>query len=173
MPRGGEGNAPVSSPARIRPILIVDDDQDAVTLTKHALAKAGIKTEVDVRENGDHAIAYLQERLTEGEHTLPLLLFLDLKMSGTDGFQVLDWIRQQPRLRRLLTVVLSSSTNKRDVDRAYALGAKTYFGKYPVAADVRTVFQLANAMLTVDEIEKFVLPGIRPVDASPGAPARS
>jgi CheY-like chemotaxis protein len=157
----------VTSP-RTRPILIVDDDPDAVALTKHALAKAGIKTQIDVMEDGHEAIAYLKERLNEGDHALPLLLFLDLKMPGTDGFQVLDWIRSQPRLRRLLTVVLSSSTSNRDVDKAYALGAKTYFGKYPVASDVRTLFQLANAMLTVDEIEKFVLPGIRPpVSATP------
>lgn len=152
----------LTPPPRTRPILIVDDDPDAVALTKHALAKAGIKTQIDVRENGDDAIRYLKDRLAEGDHALPLVLFLDLKMPGTDGFQVLDWIRQQPRLRRLLTVVLSSSTSNRDVDKAYSLGAKTYFGKYPVASDVKTVFQLANAMLTVDEIEKFVLPGIRP-----------
>lgn len=151
---------------RTRPILIVDDDPDAVALTKHALAKAGIKTQIDVRQNGDDAIRYLKDRLNEGDHALPLVLFLDLKMPGTDGFQVLDWIRHQPRLRQLLTVVLSSSTSTRDVDKAYALGAKTYFGKYPVASDVRSVFQLANAMLTVDEIEKFVLPGIRPAETS-------
>lgn len=151
---------------RTRPILIVDDDPDAVSLTKHALAKAGIKTQVDVMEDGEDAIAYLKQKLAEGDYALPLLLFLDLKMPGTDGFQVLDWIRNQPRLRRLLTVVLSSSTNTRDVDKAYALGAKTYFGKYPVASDVKTLFQLANAMLTVDEIEKFVLPGIRPQPAA-------
>ena len=148
--------------SRTRPILVVDDDDDAITLIKHALAKAGIRSQIDVMEDGAHAIAYLKARLTEGEHSFPLLLFLDLKMPGTDGFQVLDWIRGQPRLRRMLTVVLSSSTNSRDVDKAYALGAKTYFGKYPVASDVRSIFQLANAMLTVDEIEKFVLPGIRP-----------
>jgi CheY-like chemotaxis protein len=157
------------NPPRTRPILIVDDDADAVALTKHALGKAGIKTQIDVMDDGAQAIAYLKNKLAEGEHALPLLLFLDLKMPGTDGFQVLDWIRQQPRLRKLLTVVLSSSTSTRDVDKAYALGAKTYFGKYPVASDVRTVFQLANAMLTVDEIEKFVLPGIRPADAPSGA----
>lgn len=157
---------------RTRPILIVDDDPDAVALTRHALTKAGIKTQIDVMADGQDAIAYLKIRLTEGDHALPLLLFLDLKMPGTDGFQVLDWIRGQPRLRRLLTVVLSSSTSNRDVDKAYALGAKTYFGKYPVASDVRTLFQLANAMLTVDEIERFVLPGIRPPAGAPaGAPA--
>lgn len=148
--------------AQTRPILIVDDDPDAVALTKHALAKAGIKAQIDVMKDGSDAIAYLKGKLDEGDHALPLLLFLDLKMPGTDGFQVLDWIRGQPRLRRLLTVVLSSSTSNRDVDKAYSLGAKTYFGKYPVASDVRTLFQLANAMLTVDEIERFVLPGIRP-----------
>ena len=154
------------TPPRTRPILIVDDDPDAVALTKHALAKAGIKTQIDVMENGDQAIAYLKQKLAEGDHALPLLLFLDLKMPGTDGFQVLDWIRAQPRLRRLLTIVLSSSTSTRDVDKAYARGAKTYFGKYPVASDVRTVIQLSNAMQTVDEIEKFVLPGIRPPTAT-------
>ena len=115
--------------ASSRPVLIVDDDDDAVTLTKHALAKAGIKAQIDVMEDGANAIAYLKSRLAEGEHALPLLVFLDLKMPGTDGFQVLDWIREQPRLRRVLTVVLSSSTSSRDVDKAYALGAKTYFGK--------------------------------------------
>lgn len=151
-----------------RPILIVDDDPDAVALTKHALAKAGIKTQIDVMEDGGDAIAYLKEKLAIGDHALPLLLFLDLKMPGTDGFQVLDWIRGQPRLRRLLTVVLSSSTANRDVNKAYALGAKTYFGKYPVASDVKTLFQLANAMLTVDEIERFVLPGIRPPATAAG-----
>ena len=165
MPRAADRTSRTTTPVTsnsTRPILIVDDDPDAVALTKRSLAKAGIKAQVDVMDDGRHAIAYLKDRLAQGDHTLPLLVFLDLKMPGTDGFQVLDWIRQQPRLRRLLTVVLSSSTSSRDVDKAYALGAKTYFGKYPVASDVRTVFQLANAMLTVDEIEKFVLPGIQP-----------
>src|SRR5262245_63266679 len=114
-------------------------------------------TQVDVMEDGAHAISYLKAKLEEGDHTLPLLLFLDLKMPGTDGFQVLDWIRFQPRLRRLLTVVLSSSTNSSDVARAYSLGAKTYFGKYPVAPDIRSVFLLANAMLSADELDKYVL----------------
>jgi CheY-like chemotaxis protein len=149
------------STARDRSILIVDDDPDAVSLTRHALAKADIRAPVDVIHDGALAIKHLKQKLLEGDHALPLLLFLDLKMPGTDGFQVLEWIRVQPRLRQLLTVVLSSSTHSRDVEKAYALGAKAYFGKYPVAADIRTVFGLANSMLSIDEIEKQVLPGIR------------
>lgn len=156
----------MSAPSE-RPIVIVDDDPDAITLTRHALAKAGITAPIDVMEDGGHAIRYLKSRLLQGDDALPLLLFLDLKMPGTDGFQVLDWVRRQPRLRRLLTVVLSSSAHSRDIDRAYALGAKTYFGKYPVAADMRTLFQLAHAMLTVAEVERFVLPGLRPTSSTP------
>ena len=63
-------------------------------------------------------------------------------------------------------MVLSSSTHSRDVEQAYALGAKAYFDKYPVAADVRTVFQLAHSMMTVDQIEELILPGIRPAPAA-------
>lgn len=148
----------------MRSVLIVDDDPDAVLLTKRALLKAGVQNPVDVVENGAEAIAYLTECLSRGKESLPLLVFLDLNMPRTDGFEVLDWIRTEPALRSLLTVVLSSSTNRRDVDRAYALGAKTYLGKYPVPSDISSIFQLANVMLSVEEIERFVLPGIeRPV----------
>ena len=150
--------------ALIRPILIVDDDPDEATLTTRALAKAGIKNPIVAVPSGEHAIAYLKERLTAPETSLPLFILLDLNMPGADGFHVLNWIRAQPPLRKLLTVVLSSSTEERDVAKAYALGAKTYLGKYPVASDLSSIFQLANAMLTIEEVERLVLPGIkRPV----------
>jgi CheY-like chemotaxis protein len=90
-----------------RPILIVDDDPAAVALTVRVLARAKIKAPIDVGHDGAVAIDYLAGKLIEGDAAVPLLLFLDLKMPGTDGFQVLAWISSEPRLRRLLTVVLS------------------------------------------------------------------
>ena len=66
-----------------------------------------------------------------------LLLLLDLKMPGTDGFEVLQWIRQQTDLKRLLIVVLTSSNLQADVDRAYELGANSYLVK-PVSFDEMT-----------------------------------
>ena len=60
---------------RTRPILIVDDDPDAVALTKHALAKAGIKTQIDVMADGAHAIGYLKEKRIRRQG--PLMLFYD------------------------------------------------------------------------------------------------
>jgi CheY-like chemotaxis protein len=57
------------------------------------------------------------------------MLVLDLKMPGTDGFEVLQWVRAEPGLKRLLVVVLTSSNLQADVDRAYELGADSYLVK--------------------------------------------
>lgn len=137
----------------MRAILIVDDDPDALALTQHALAKAGVKARLDVVTGRRRAIGYLKQRLARGESALPLLTFLDLAMPGTDGFAVLQWIRHQPRLRRLLRVVMSSSL------RASALPGR---GSSCAKKGVRTVFQLANAVLSIDEIEALVLPSLSP-----------
>lgn len=141
--------------------MIVDDDPDAVALTKHALSKAGIPNPVVVKSDGASAIAYLGECAKSGSDALPLLVFLDLKMPGTDGFHVLEWIRTQPNLRRLLTIVQSSSADPEDVNRAFGLGAKSYLQKYIPVSEITSIFELANAMLSVEEVEKFVLPELR------------
>ena len=65
---------------------------------------------------------------------MPFLLLLDIKMPGTDGFEVLQWARAEPDLKRLLIVVLTSSNLQADVDRAYELGANSYLVK-PVSFD--------------------------------------
>ena len=87
--------------------------------------------------DGEQAIDYLSGRgayANRERNPLPYLLLLDLKMPGTDGFEVLQWIRGEPELRRLLVVVLTSSNLQADVDRAYELGANSYLVK-PVEFD--------------------------------------
>lgn len=56
-------------------------------------------------------------------------MLLDLKMPRKDGFEVLEWIRQHPALRRLRVVVLTTSDNPADIDRAYELGANSFIVK--------------------------------------------
>ena len=114
---------------RTRPILIVDDDPDAVALTKHALAKAGIKTQIDVMENGECAIAYLKEKLAEGDHALPLLLFLDLKMPGTDGFQLIEPLRRKLAGHPTLFAALTGHGREEDEARAFAAGFDSFLVK--------------------------------------------
>ena len=58
-----------------------------------------------------------------------MLLLLDLKMPRKSGFEVLDWVRQRPGLKRLIIVILTSSNQSSDVNQAYDLGANSYLVK--------------------------------------------
>lgn len=113
-------------------ILLVEDDYNDILLIKRAFRKAGIQTSMMEVGDGDEAIAYLNR---EGKYTdtqtypIPLLILLDLKLPRRSGLEVLAWIRQQSPLNRLLVVVLTSSKENSDLDRAYDLGANSYLVK--------------------------------------------
>lgn len=116
-------------------ILLAEDDPNDVLLIQRAFEKAGLKNKLKVVPDGEQAINYLSGKGTYTNRDLypmPFMLLLDLKMPGTDGFEVLQWVRQEPQLKRLLIVVLTSSHLQADVDRAYELGANSYLVK-PVA----------------------------------------
>jgi CheY-like chemotaxis protein len=118
-------------------ILLVEDDPNDVLLIQRAFQKANLRDVLKVVRDGEQAISYLagREKYADREqYPLPYLLLLDLKMPGTDGFEVLQWVRGEPDLRRLLVVVLTSSNLQADVDRAYELGANSYLVK-PVEFD--------------------------------------
>lgn len=118
-------------------ILLVDDDSNDVLLIQRAFRKAGLARSLKVVRDGEQAIEYLDGRgqyADREQFPLPFLLLLDLKMPGTNGFEVLRWARGEPELKRLLVVVLTSSSLQADVDRAYELGANSYLVK-PVEFD--------------------------------------
>jgi CheY-like chemotaxis protein len=94
--------------------------------------KADLPNPLQIVRNGDEAIAYLageREFSNRAEFPLPRVILLDLKLPGTDGFEVLKWIRAQPGLKSLIVVVLTSSDHIRDVNEAYALGANSFMVK--------------------------------------------
>lgn len=114
------------------PILVVEDEPDAITLLQHAFHKAGIRNPVHTARDGDHAIAYLSGQgacADRTAHPLPHLVLLDLKLPRCSGLEVLEWIRAQPALRGLPVVILTSSKERTDVRRAYAAGANSYLVK--------------------------------------------
>ncbi len=118
-------------------ILLVEDDPNDVLLIQRAFAKAGMRECLRVARDGQEAIDYLNgsgQYANRIQHPMPFLILLDLKMPGVDGFQVLDWVRSSPEVKRTLTVVLTSSNLQSDVDRAYELGANSYLVK-PVEFD--------------------------------------
>jgi CheY-like chemotaxis protein len=113
-------------------ILIAEDEEDDIWLVQRAFHKAGFDHKLAVVRNGEQAIAYLSGRVPfedRDAHPAPSLVLLDLKMPLKNGFEVLAWIREQPEFNRLPVVVLTSSQETSDVNRAYALGASSYLVK--------------------------------------------
>src|SRR5688572_28888531 len=113
-------------------ILIAEDNEDHVYLLRRALHKGAVLNPVFVVNDGEEAIAYLKGEgkfADRYEYPLPTLLLLDLKMPRKSGFEVLEWIRNQPGLRRLRVVVHATSDDPADVNRAYELGANSFMVK--------------------------------------------
>ena len=118
-------------------VLLVEDDPDDVLLTQRAFRKLGVPTSMQVVGDGEQALAYLMgggDYADRERFPLPDLMLLDLKLPRRSGFEVLEWLRAQPGLRRLPVVVLTGSRESVDVNRALDLGANSYLVK-PVGFD--------------------------------------
>lgn len=110
-------------------ILVAEDSEDDRYFLKRAFLKAGINAPMGFVEDGIKAIEYLGGKghfRDRADFPLPNLMIMDLKMPLVDGFGVLKWLREQPGLCQLPVLVLSSSQEPRDVDRAHELGANGY-----------------------------------------------
>lgn len=118
-------------------ILLVDDDEDDVILTRRAFERMRIGNPLHVAANGEAAIEYLagkgayKDRL---KHPIPTLILLDVKMPRKGGHEVLEWLKAKPQLRRIPVVMLTSSKDPVDVNRAYDLGVNSYLVK-PLSFD--------------------------------------
>jgi CheY-like chemotaxis protein len=124
---------------RAETILLVEDDENDVLLVQRAFRKAGVANPLRVLGDGDAAVAYLSGEGVYADrrvHPLPGLLLLDLKLPRRSGLEVLGWLRQQRGLGRLITVVLTSSRESSDVNRAYELGANSYLVKPVLLGDL-------------------------------------
>lgn len=115
-----------------RPILLVEDNDDDVRLTKRALKKNGILNELIVVGDGMAALEYLRAaaETSDGQtRVLPAVVLLDLKLPKMDGLEVLKKIRADPQLRRQPVVILTTSKEDQDIFNSYELGANSYIRK--------------------------------------------
>ncbi|MCK4255749.1 response regulator [candidate division WOR-3 bacterium] len=113
-------------------ILLVEDDPNDVLLIKRAFRKINFSHSLQVVEDGEEAIAYLAGQslyVNRERYPLPSLVLLDIKLPRKSGFEVLDWLRKQPALKRLPVVVVTSSRDSIDINRAYDLYANSYLVK--------------------------------------------
>lgn len=116
----------------IRPILLVEDRSVDIDLTKRAFAKRKLLNPIDVARDGEEVIA-LFERWEAGE-PIPICILLDLKMPKVNGLEVLRQLKNHPKFSTIPVIVLTTSTEDRDVEEAYKLGCNSYIVK-PVEFD--------------------------------------
>jgi CheY-like chemotaxis protein len=118
--------------AKAEAVLLVEDNPDDIFLMKRAMQRAGVTNPVFIVEDGQEAIDYLfgQGRFSDRKRfPLPVLVVLDLKLPLLSGHDVLERIRALPALENIVVVVLSSSQEAIDVERAYTSGANSYLVK--------------------------------------------
>ncbi len=115
-------------------ILLVEDDQGDVDLIKEALKEGKFHNSLDVVEDGEEAMAFLRREGRFADATEPDLILLDLNLPKKDGREVLAEIKEDPALRRIPVVVLTTSEAEKDIIKSYDLHANCYITK-PVDLD--------------------------------------
>ena len=114
-------------------ILLVEDDPNDILLTQRAFRKANLtNASLQVVTDGDTAVAYLSgagEYADRDRYPLPVVVLLDLKLPRRSGHEILAWLRQQPKLKSLPVVILSSMGEVGEADKAKDLCASAYFVK--------------------------------------------
>ncbi|WP_312908283.1 response regulator [Natronosalvus caseinilyticus] len=107
-------------------ILLVEDNLGDIRLTREAFKSAKQKVALQTVTNGDDAVEFLR---TSSDNELPDLILLDLNLPGRDGCEVLEMIRDDPRLKPLPVLMLTSSEAEEDVARCYDARANAYLTK--------------------------------------------
>jgi CheY-like chemotaxis protein len=125
-------------------ILLAEDDSSHVMLLRRAFRKAAIPIILQVVPDGDAAVAYLAGEGVFADHVKyppPTVILLDVRLPRRSGLEVLQWLRGQNELRRIPVIILSSSQDDSDVNRAYEYGANSYLVK-PI--DAQALIDLAR-----------------------------
>jgi DNA-binding response OmpR family regulator len=115
-------------------LLLVEDEPDDIALFRRALRIVRPGTSLTVARDGDEALELLSKvggKSQEDGHPFLSHVILDLKLPRRSGLEVLEWIRRRRELREVRVVMLTSSPQSRDVERAARAGVDRYFVKPP------------------------------------------
>lgn len=137
-------------------ILLVEDNLGDIRLTQEAFKATDSETRLCPVTNGDDALEFLARRLTDESESLPDIALLDLNLPGRDGCEVLEAIRDDPKLRSLPVIMLTSSGDSEDIERCYDAHVNAYLTK-PINMD-----EFATVVAAVERFwfERATLPPI-------------
>jgi CheY-like chemotaxis protein len=112
----------------------VEDSPEDFETTQRAFRRSGLKNPIFRCSDGDDALDFLFRRGDHADAPRPGVILLDLNLPGTDGREVLAEMKSDPELRQIPVIVLTTSSDERDVSACYSAGASSYIQK-PVDLD--------------------------------------
>lgn len=127
-------------------ILLVEDNEGDIVLTKEALEEKKIISKVSVVKNGKEALDFVFQKGDYESAEVPDLILLDINLPLKNGHEVLEIIKFDDRTKKIPVVMLTTSSSRDDIDRAYKLNANCYITK-PVEID--------DFMKAITSIENF------------------
>lgn len=112
-------------------LLLVEDDPGHARLFEKNIQRTGITHNLTILPDGERALAYLERELKENGslYATPLLILLDLNLPGRDGYEVLKCIKTNPRTRRLMVIMFTTTDDPNEVALCYALGCNAFITK--------------------------------------------
>jgi CheY-like chemotaxis protein len=112
-----------------QPILLVEDSPEDFETTQRAFRRSGLKNPILRCADGDEALDFLFHRGSHADAPRPGVILLDLNLPGTDGREVLAEIKGDAELKQIPVIVLTTSSDDRDVQACYQAGASSYIQK--------------------------------------------
>ncbi|MCF7920829.1 MAG: response regulator [Candidatus Cloacimonetes bacterium] len=135
----------MASDAELIEILIVDDDQGDIELTREVLAASRLKLNITDVHDGEECLRYLRNEGKYRETSKPDLIFLDLNMPRMDGREALKHIKADPDLRHIPVVILTTSDADEDIIRTYSEGANCYVQKPVGLSELQKVVSMVES----------------------------
>ncbi len=142
----------------LRPILIVEDSRTDFALLAKTLKHLNFVHPIHHVVNGDEALDFLYRRGSYQEllpNSLPAAILLDLNLPGMGGKECLRIIKQDPTLKIIPTIILSSSEDPNDVNYCYQYGANSYMVKTTIVQDYRRTIEVFTNWLDVCLLPSF------------------
>ncbi|MEX1010644.1 MAG: response regulator [Balneolaceae bacterium] len=126
-------------------ILLVEDNEGDIVLTVDAFEESKLKTDISVVKNGQEALRFLFKEGAYHDSRRPDLILLDINIPVFNGHEVLEKIKQDTVLKKIPVIMLTTSSNPKDIDLAYENHANSYVKK-PLEID-----DFLDAILKIEE----------------------
>ena len=130
---------------KIAHILLVEDNDGDILLTMEAFEECKVKTVVSVAKNGQEALDFVFKRGAFAKAKKVDLILLDINIPIFNGHEVLKQIKSDPILKKIPVIMLTTSSNQKDLDKAYENHCNSYVKK-PLEIN-----EFLNAILTIEE----------------------